>query len=104
MSNTSLIDQPSAVRTEDALDAAAIDKFIKQYVPGLQGELRINQFKGGASNLTYQLNYDNAGTYCVVRPKAPRRRARTIWHANSISCEASSRFFHGAGHHSFLQR
>lgn len=75
MSQSALIDQPAAVRSEDALDVAAIGKFIKQYVSGLQGELKISQFKGGASNLTYQLNYDNAVYILRCPPKGTKAKS-----------------------------
>lgn len=52
------IDQPHAVREEDRLDAARVDAFLKQHIEGLAGTPNIEQFPGGASNLTYLIRYD----------------------------------------------
>lgn len=51
------IDRAVAMRTGEELDATAVDGFMKQAVPGLQGEPVIRQYPGGASNLTYQVDY-----------------------------------------------
>ncbi|MBL8823768.1 MAG: phosphotransferase family protein [Planctomycetia bacterium] len=50
-------DQPSPMRQGEELDIARIDTFLKQSVPGLVGEPSVGQFRGGASNLTYQFTY-----------------------------------------------
>lgn len=55
----SLIDEAGSVRTGEELDAARVDAYLKAQLPELAGELRITQFPGGASNLTYLLQYDN---------------------------------------------
>ncbi|WP_020407374.1 phosphotransferase family protein [Hahella ganghwensis] len=55
----SLVDSAGAVRSGEELDVKAIDHYMKQVVPGLTGELKITQFPGGASNLTYLLSYDD---------------------------------------------
>jgi aminoglycoside phosphotransferase (APT) family kinase protein len=52
-----LIDQPRSVRSEDALDVAAVDAFLKARLPELIGLPTLAQFPGGASNLTYMLSY-----------------------------------------------
>jgi aminoglycoside phosphotransferase (APT) family kinase protein len=54
---TTVLDKAFDVRDEDRLDAANIDAFLKQHVPGLQGPPTIQQFLGGASNLTYLISY-----------------------------------------------
>jgi aminoglycoside phosphotransferase (APT) family kinase protein len=51
------LDQPKAVRGEDAFDVAAVDAYLKQHVDDLEGAPNVKQFPGGASNLTYQLTY-----------------------------------------------
>jgi aminoglycoside phosphotransferase (APT) family kinase protein len=56
---TASLDKACAVRDEDRLDAGRIDAFLKQHVPGLQGAPIIQQFLGGASNLTYLISYEN---------------------------------------------
>ncbi|MEL7939991.1 phosphotransferase family protein [Pseudomonas delhiensis] len=53
----SLTDQSTRIRQGEELDAAAIDPYLKAHIPGLQGEPKISQFPGGASNLTYLLEY-----------------------------------------------
>ena len=50
-----MIDTPGPVRKENALDAAALKAFLGQYVPDLSGEASLRQYRGGASNLTYEL-------------------------------------------------
>lgn len=51
-----LLDQAGEVREADALDISALSAFLQQHVEGLNGELNVRQFAGGASNLTYQLS------------------------------------------------
>jgi aminoglycoside phosphotransferase (APT) family kinase protein len=51
------LDQPRAVRDEDALDLHRVDAFLKQHVDGLEGTPSLAQFPGGASNLTYLITY-----------------------------------------------
>ena len=55
-----LVDQAKEVRSEDALDTEAISRYVKEQQPRVKGALRLKQFRGGASNLTYQLDFDNA--------------------------------------------
>lgn len=55
----SLIDEARAVREGEELDLAAIDAFLRQQLPDLQGTPALQQFSGGASNLTYLLRYEN---------------------------------------------
>jgi len=52
-----LTDQSTRIREGEELDAAAIDPYLKANIPGLTGTPRISQFPGGASNLTYLLEY-----------------------------------------------
>ncbi|MBJ7347682.1 MAG: phosphotransferase family protein, partial [Thermoleophilaceae bacterium] len=47
------------VREEDSFDLAAVDAWLKQNVSGLVGTPEVRQLVGGASNLTYLLDYDN---------------------------------------------
>ena len=65
----SLIDQPKATRAEDALDINAVSAFVKSHYPNAHGALDIKQFPGGASNLTYQLNFDNVSLILRTSPK-----------------------------------
>ena len=50
-------DQSTRVRDGEELDANLIDPYLKAHIPGLTGAPRISQFPGGASNLTYLLEY-----------------------------------------------
>lgn len=52
-----LTDQSTGIREGEELDAAQIDPYLKAHIPGLTGTPRISQFPGGASNLTYLLEY-----------------------------------------------
>ncbi len=52
-----LNDQSTRIRDGEELDAVIIDSYLKAHIPGLSGEPQISQFPGGASNLTYLLEY-----------------------------------------------
>lgn len=47
------------VRDGEELDWDALDRHLKNVLPGLDGVPAISQFHSGASNLTYRLSYDN---------------------------------------------
>jgi len=49
------LDKTRAVRPGEELDAAWLEKFLTEQVPGLTGPLGVEQFPGGHSNLTYLL-------------------------------------------------
>lgn len=70
----SLIDQPKATRAEDALDVNAISAFVKSHYPNAHGALDIKQFPGGASNLTYQLNFENVSLILRTSPKGTKAK------------------------------
>jgi aminoglycoside phosphotransferase (APT) family kinase protein len=65
---TAGLDEASDVRDEDRLDAGKIDAFLKQHVSDLHGPPVIQQFSGGASNLTYLVRY---GSREMVLRKPP---------------------------------
>lgn len=52
-----IIDQAGNIRDGEELDAKSIEQFAKKHVDNLEGALRITQFPGGASNLTYALSF-----------------------------------------------
>ncbi len=54
-----LTDQASAIREGEELDAQAVDSYLRSQIDGLEGQVAIRQFPGGASNLTYLVSYDN---------------------------------------------
>jgi aminoglycoside phosphotransferase (APT) family kinase protein len=47
------IDAPTRVRQGEELDLRAVESFLKDTIPGLAGELVVDQFPSGFSNLTY---------------------------------------------------
>jgi len=61
-----------AVRPGEELDVAAVDRWIKERVPGLAGAPEVTQFSGGASNWTYRLHYpgEHAADLVLRRPPA----------------------------------
>ncbi len=73
-SSEKLIDQPKEVREEDKLDEKIISEFVKQQLPETKGELQIKQFRGGASNLTYQLDFENISYILRTSPKGTKAK------------------------------
>lgn len=47
------IDKPTKIRTGEELNASVLKDCLVAQIPGLSGEIEINQFPGGYSNLTY---------------------------------------------------
>ena len=47
------------VRKGEDLDWQVLDQLLKSVIPGLEGEVKVSQFAGGKSNLTYRLKYAN---------------------------------------------
>ena len=54
-----MTDQATAVRTGEALDIQPIEGYLKEHIPGLRGQARVEQFPSGASNLTYLIRFEN---------------------------------------------
>ena len=48
-----VIDRPTAVRQGEELDLKGVEVFLKDTIPGLGGDLVVEQFPSGFSNLTY---------------------------------------------------
>lgn len=69
------VDQARTLRDEDAFDIANVDAFLKQRVDGLQGEPRVTQFPGGASNLTYLLSYPDRELVLRRPPKGAKAKS-----------------------------
>ena len=61
------IDEAVDIREGEELDIQVVDQFMKQAIPGLEGQPTIKQYPGGASNLTYQVDYGNQ-SYVLRRP------------------------------------
>ena len=49
----------TAVRTEDAFDISAVDAWLRGHVALPPGQPMVEQFRSGASNLTYLLRYSD---------------------------------------------
>lgn len=64
------LDKAAPVRKGDEIDAEAISNYLQNIVPGLSGIAEVTQFKGGASNLTYQLDFENGISYILRKPPA----------------------------------
>ncbi len=47
------IDQATSIRQGEKLDSLKVEPFLRDSIPGLQGEMAIQQFPSGHSNLTY---------------------------------------------------
>lgn len=52
-----LTDQTIVSREGEELDAVVVDQYLKKHISGLTGMPNIRQFPGGASNLTYSIEY-----------------------------------------------
>src|SRR5260370_39363443 len=50
-----MTDQPGEVRAGEELDAGRLTAYLHTVLPDAAGELKISQFPGGFSNLTYAL-------------------------------------------------
>ncbi len=58
-------DRPAAVRPGEELDLARLEPFLQSHFPDCAGPLRVEQFPGGHSNLTYLLRLGERE--CVLR-------------------------------------
>ncbi len=59
----------TAVRTQHRFDEGAVEAYLRAHVPGFEGPLTVEQFKGGQSNPTYRISA-GSGRY-VLRRKPP---------------------------------
>ncbi|MGI2169848.1 phosphotransferase family protein [Shewanella sp. MF05960] len=57
--NQQYLDKAKSVRTGEELDPNVIGPWLTQHIGGLEGDLKITQYTGGASNWTYCLTYSN---------------------------------------------
>ncbi|MCZ4498401.1 MAG: aminoglycoside phosphotransferase [Marmoricola sp.] len=70
----SQIEGASAVRDEDAFDVEAVRRWLAEQGTELVGEITVQQFGGGASNLTYSLRTADADLI-LRRPPGGRKAA-----------------------------
>ena len=69
------IDKPVDIRKGEELDLKVIDEFLKDNIPGLNGDISIQQFPSGHSNLTY---FIKVGERELVLRKPPAgKKAKT---------------------------
>lgn len=59
MENTEVIDKATRVRSGEEIDAGSIQGFLKDTIPGLEGDIEICQYPSGYSNLTYEVRAGN---------------------------------------------
>ena len=50
-------DQARDIRPGEEIDSAAVEIFLRDSIPGLQGQMTIQQFPSGHSNLTYLITF-----------------------------------------------
>ncbi|MEX1147627.1 MAG: phosphotransferase family protein [Sphingomonadales bacterium] len=67
--NQNSLEGTGAVREGHHFDVAALDAYMKAHVPGFEGPLAVEQFRGGQSNPTYKLT--TPGKIYVLRRKPP---------------------------------
>ncbi|HOJ13754.1 MAG TPA: phosphotransferase family protein, partial [Deltaproteobacteria bacterium] len=70
-----MIDTPTKVRQGEELDLKAVEAFLKDSIPGLHGELVVEQFPSGYSNLTYLIRVGEREL--VLRRPPFGRKAKT---------------------------
>jgi aminoglycoside phosphotransferase (APT) family kinase protein len=68
-------DKPTKVRQGEELDLKVIERFLKDNIPGLSGELLVRQFPSGYSNLTYLIQVGDKEL--VLRRPPFGRKAKT---------------------------
>jgi aminoglycoside phosphotransferase (APT) family kinase protein len=73
-----------AVAERHSFDAAALAGWMRRYIEGFTGELKVEQFKGGQSNPTYRL--EAGGRRYVMRSK-PGPSAKLLPSAHAIERE-----------------
>jgi aminoglycoside phosphotransferase (APT) family kinase protein len=83
--NEKYLDKAADVRAGDEINAEAISAFVREYLPDVRGEMRVKQFKGGASNLTYQLDFDSASFILRCPPAGTKAKsAHDMWREYNV--------------------
>ena len=70
-----VIDRPTNVRQGEELDLKGVEVFLKDTIPGLSGDLVVEQFPSGFSNLTYLIRVGD--TELVLRRPPFGRKAKS---------------------------
>ena len=69
------IDHPAEIRKGEGLEVVRVEKFIRDAIPGLSGEMTIQQFPRGHSNLTYLITI--GGRAMILRRPPFGTKAKT---------------------------
>ncbi len=75
MNTSAAIDRAGAVRAGEELDTAAVSQWLREQGVALDGEPRVTQFSGGASNWTYRLEYANRDLILRRPPSGTKARS-----------------------------
>jgi len=67
-------DRPTDVRSGEELAADRIEAYLMEAIPGLKGPVQIQQYPGGASNLTYLLSFGDR-QFVLRRPPSGTKAA-----------------------------
>ncbi|HHO76217.1 MAG TPA: phosphotransferase family protein [Deltaproteobacteria bacterium] len=70
-----LNDKPTAIRQGEELDTKKVGEFLRDMIPGLTGELSVQQYPSGFSNLTYLIRVGDRNM--VLRRPPFGRKAKT---------------------------
>jgi aminoglycoside phosphotransferase (APT) family kinase protein len=68
-------DRPTKIRQGEELDLKAVEGYLKDHIPGLSGDLVVEQFPSGFSNLTYLISVGK--TNLVLRRPPFGRKAKS---------------------------
>ena len=66
------IDQPKQIREGEELNTTTLQEYLKAKLPQYQGDLEVQQFPGGASNLTYLLKVGDTELVLRRPPFGPK--------------------------------
>jgi len=69
-----MIDKPGDIRKEDEINTQILHEYLDKHIPNLQGELSILQYKGGASNLTYLLQFESQAYILRCPPRGTKAK------------------------------
>jgi len=75
-----IVDEPTGIREGEELDNAAVETFLKDTIPDLEGPMSIRQFPSGFSNLTYFIRVGNRDM--VLRRPPIGKKAKTAHDMN----------------------
>lgn len=78
--SASILDEPTGIREGEELDSAAVETFLKDTIPDLDGPMSIRQFPSGFSNLTYFIRVGDRDM--VLRRPPIGKKAKTAHDMN----------------------